>query len=62
MRAVVFAYHDIGYVCLRELLRAGADVAAVFTHDDDPHEAVWFRSVRQLAEAHHVPVHAPPTS
>ena len=62
MRAVVFAYHDIGYVCLRELLRAGADVAAVFTHDDDPHEAVWFRSVRQLAEAHHVPVHAPPTA
>ena len=59
MRSVVFAYHDVGYVCLDELLRAGADVAAVFTHDDDPHEEVWFRSVRQLAEAHGVPVFAP---
>jgi methionyl-tRNA formyltransferase len=59
MRCVVFAYHDVGYVCLQELLRAGADVAAVFTHDDDPNEEVWFRSVRQLAEAHRVPVSAP---
>jgi len=59
MRCVVFAYHDVGYVCLDELLRAGADVAAVFTHDDDPNEEVWFRSVRQLAELHHVPVFAP---
>jgi methionyl-tRNA formyltransferase len=59
MRCVVFAYHEIGYVCLQELLRAGAQVAAVFTHDDDPDEQIWFRSVRQLAEAHQVPVHAP---
>lgn len=59
MRSVVFAYHDVGYVCLDELLRAGADVAAVFTHDDDPNEQVWFRSVRQLAAAHGVPVFAP---
>ena len=59
MRCVVFAYHDIGYVCLQELLRAGAEVAAVFTHDDDPDEQIWFRSVRQLAEAHQIPVFAP---
>ncbi|MBP1685165.1 MAG: formyl transferase [Deltaproteobacteria bacterium] len=61
MRSVVFAYHDIGYVCLRELLDAGASVAAVITHDDDPGEAIWFRSVRQLAEAHGLPVFAPDT-
>lgn len=60
MRCVVFAYQDVGYVCLRELLRAGADVAAVITHDDDPNEAIWFRSVRQLAEEHGLPVFAPP--
>jgi methionyl-tRNA formyltransferase len=59
MRAVVFAYHDIGYVSLQELLRAGADVAAVITHEDDPDEAVWFRSVRQLAAAHGLPVFTP---
>ena len=61
MRSVVFAYHDIGYVALQELLRAGDAVAAVFTHADDPHEEVWFRSVRQLAEAHGVPVFTPDT-
>jgi methionyl-tRNA formyltransferase len=59
MRSVVFAYHDIGYVALQELLRAGDAVAAVFTHEDDPSEEVWFRSVRQLAEAHRVPVFMP---
>jgi len=61
MRSVVFAYHDVGYVCLEELLRAGADVAAVFTHADDPHEAIWFRSVAELAASHGVPVFAPET-
>lgn len=61
MRSVVFAYHDIGYVSLHELLRAGDTVAAVMTHTDDPHEEVWFRSVRQLAEAHGLPVFAPDT-
>lgn len=59
MRAVVFAYHDVGYACLEELFRAGAEIAAVFTHDDDPGEHVWFRSVRALAESQAVPVFAP---
>jgi len=59
MRAVVFAYHDMGYMCLQELLRSGATVAAVFTHQDDPREEIWFRSVRALAEAHGLPVFAP---
>lgn len=59
MRSVVFAYHEIGYVSLQELLRAGADVAAVFTHADDPTEAIWFRSVRRLAEQQGLPVFAP---
>jgi len=59
MRSVVFAYHDIGYVCLQELLRAGDTVAGVITHADDPAEEVWFRSVRELAEAHGLPVFAP---
>jgi methionyl-tRNA formyltransferase len=61
MRSVVFAYHDVGYVSLQELLHAGADVAAVITHEDDSSEEVWFRSVRQLAEAHQLPVFTPET-
>ncbi|MBI4516656.1 MAG: formyltransferase [Deltaproteobacteria bacterium] len=60
MHSVVFAYHDIGYVCLQELLATGDPIAAVFTHDDDPGETVWFRSVRALAEEHAIPVFAPP--
>ncbi len=56
MRCVVFAYQDVGYVCLRELLQAGAEICAVVTHADDPGEEIWFRSVRELAENHSLPV------
>lgn len=59
MRSVVFAYSDVGYVCLDLLLAQGAEIAAVFTHDDDPEERVWFRPVRRLAEQHALPVFTP---
>lgn len=59
MRSVVFAYQDVGYACLEVLLGLGAEVAAVFTHADDPCERIWFRSVRELAERHRVPVFEP---
>jgi methionyl-tRNA formyltransferase len=59
-RVVLLGYHDIGAACLEELLAAGADVALVVTHEDQPGEAVWFRSVRALAESHGIPVVAPP--
>ncbi|MFQ5665920.1 MAG: formyltransferase [Candidatus Binatia bacterium] len=59
MRSVVFAYHDIGYVCLQELLRTGDTVAAVVTHEDDPNEEVWFRSVRRLAATRGLAVFTP---
>lgn len=59
MRSVVFAYSDVGYVCLDLLLAQGAEIAAVFTHEDDPEERVWFRSVRGLAEQHALPVFTP---
>jgi methionyl-tRNA formyltransferase len=49
MRVVVFGYHNIGYVCLQELLRQGHEVAAVVTHEDDPNEEIWFQSVPTLA-------------
>ena len=38
MRLVVLAYQEVGYVCLESLLRAGADVRLVLTHEDDPRE------------------------
>jgi methionyl-tRNA formyltransferase len=59
MRIVVFAYSDIGYECLRVLIRTNEEIAAVVTHEDDPSEEIWFRSVAELARAHCLPVHAP---
>ena len=50
MRAVVFAYHDVGVYCLNELLKAGIQVDLVVTHQDDPNENVWFGSVAKLCE------------
>lgn len=58
-RAVVFAYNNIGCVGLEALLRAGWEVAAVFTHVDNPSENVYFRSVARLAAENGIPVHAP---
>ncbi len=59
MKAVVLAYHEIGYVCLEELLSSSIEVSALFTHHDDPAEDVWFRTPRLLAEQHDIPVFEP---
>jgi methionyl-tRNA formyltransferase len=56
---LVFAYHDVGYECLEALLQRGKRVLAVFTHLDNPHENIWFKSVAQLAHAHAIPVYTP---
>ena len=53
---VVFAYSDVGYECLDLLLVRGEAVRLVFTHEDDPKEQRWFRSVAELARRHRVPV------
>jgi len=53
---VVFAYSDIGYECLDLLIRRGEKVRVVFTHDDDPGETRWFRSVAELAREERIPV------
>jgi methionyl-tRNA formyltransferase len=58
---VLFAYHDLGYACMAELLALGAPVAALFTHRDDPREQIWWRSCAELAEQNRIPVHYPAT-
>ena len=52
MRAVVFAYHDVGVRCLRTLLAHGVEVALVLTHEDAPGEQIWFESVARHAAWH----------
>jgi methionyl-tRNA formyltransferase len=56
-KIVVCAYHNVGYRCLFELLRQGARVAAVFTHEDSPTENIWFESVLELAERNDIQCH-----
>ncbi|HXU94275.1 MAG TPA: formyltransferase [Gallionella sp.] len=58
-RAVVFAYHNVGYRCLSVLLAHGVDVALVVTHRDNPNENIWFDSVQELAELHGIPTITP---
>lgn len=58
MTAVVFAYHDVGCRGVRVLKRLGVEIAAVYTHDDDPTENVWFGSVRKTCAELGVPVRA----
>lgn len=50
MKAVVFAYHEVGARCLQALLDAGVDVQLVITHTDDPNERIWFTSVAEVAQ------------
>lgn len=57
--AVVFAYHDVGALCLPVLLKHGVAVRLVVTHEDNPQENIWFRSVAQTATAHGIPVATP---
>lgn len=52
VKLVVCAYHNVGFACIEELLRQGADIRLIFTHDDSPTEQIWFKSVRELADKH----------
>jgi methionyl-tRNA formyltransferase len=59
VRAVVFGYQEIGYVCLEELLNFGVHVSCLFTHEDDPGEEIWFRRPVVVAQRHNIPVYTP---
>ncbi len=59
MKAVVLAYHNIGCIGIEELLHAGIEIQAVFTHKDNPNENLWFRSVAELAAHKQLPVFSP---
>ena len=59
MKAVVFAYHDMGCLGVQAVLDAGYDIAAIFTHADNPGENTFFGSVSRLAADAGIPVYAP---
>jgi len=58
-RCVLFAYHDTGYAVMEALLALGAPIVALFTHIDDPHEEIWWRSCADLAARNSIPVFTP---
>ena len=59
MKAVVLAYHNIGCIGIKALLEKGFEIAAVFTHKDNPNENIWFDSAAVLASSHGIPVYSP---
>ncbi len=59
MRILVFAYHNIGFECLKHLIQIKENVVGVVTHEDDPDEEIWFRSVATLAADHRLPLFTP---
>jgi methionyl-tRNA formyltransferase len=50
MRAVVFAYSNVGDRCLRVLRAGGVDVPLVCTHADPPGDSLWYRRVADTAD------------
>lgn len=59
MKAVIFAYHDMGCQGVQAVLDAGYEIAAIFTHDDNSAENTFFGSVSRLAAELGIPVYAP---
>ncbi len=59
MKVLIFAYHNIGYTCVKELLSLGAEISAVITHKDSKGENIWFKSVEDLARKNKIPVSTP---
>src|SRR5271156_6750170 len=47
----------MGHACMEALLNMDAPIAALFTHRDDAHEEIWWRSCADLAARHGVPVY-----
>ncbi|HTT74603.1 MAG TPA: formyltransferase [Candidatus Binataceae bacterium] len=56
---VVFAYHEIGFACMKELIGLSAPILALFTHRDKPGEEIWWRSCTELARTCGIPIFTP---
>ena len=59
MKVVFYGYHGMGCMALDVLLERGAEVAAVFTHEDDGDENLWFPSLAAKSRAAGIPTYTP---
>ncbi|MCL2888447.1 MAG: formyltransferase [Elusimicrobia bacterium] len=57
-KLVFFGFSMAGAEVLRQLLLDGANVAAVYTYEDNPSEN-WFESVKKIAVENKIPVFTP---
>lgn len=58
-RIVFFGYSEVGYDCLKFLAERGHNVAALFTHPDNPDEKLWFKTPALVAREKGIPVFLP---
>ncbi|MBI1748527.1 MAG: methionyl-tRNA formyltransferase [Acidobacteria bacterium] len=61
MRIVFMGNHNMGVLCLKRLIDLGEEIVAVVAHpdNDDPHETVWYDSVKEVAKSHGLTVYQP---
>jgi methionyl-tRNA formyltransferase len=58
-RILFFGYSEVGYECLSLLLERGDNVVALITHEDNPHEKIWFKTPAVAALEKGIPVFTP---
>ena len=58
-RIVFFGYSEVGFECLSLLLERGDNVVGLITHEDNPHEKIWFKTPAAAAREKGVPVFTP---
>ncbi len=58
-RILFFGYSEVGHDCLSLLLERGDNVVALFTHEDNPHEKIWFKTPAVAAREKGVPIFTP---
>ena len=58
-RILFFGYSEVGHDCLSLLIERGDNVVALFTHEDNPAEKIWFKTPAAAARAKNIPIHTP---
>ena len=58
-RILFFGYSEVGHACLESLCARGDNVVALITHEDNPHEKIWFQTPAAVARAAGLPLHTP---
>ena len=58
-RILFFGYSEVGFDCLSLLLERGDNVVALVTHEDNPHEKIWFKTPAVAAKEKGVPAFTP---